>query len=61
MNLTRRQTDVANLLLEGMHPEEMSNNMGVHINVVKHHLTLMYRKYRIDNGIKLVKLAVELY
>jgi DNA-binding CsgD family transcriptional regulator len=61
MTLTPRQTDVANLLLAGMHPEEMGATLGIHPEVVKHHLKLMYEKYGIKSGIKIVKLAVALY
>jgi DNA-binding CsgD family transcriptional regulator len=39
----------------------MGRMLGIHTEVVKHHLTEMYRKYEIRDGIKLVKLAVALY
>ncbi len=61
MTLTRRQSDIANLLLTGMHAKQIGYELGIHEKVVCHHLQNMYEKYGIRDGVKAVKLVVALY
>jgi DNA-binding CsgD family transcriptional regulator len=59
--MTRRERDCAELLLEGYHEKDMAKELGISPRTVKQYMKGLYQKYGILGGVKYVKLAVALY
>ena len=49
------------LLVEGVRPKQMAGELGMQIRTVKSHLTQLYRRFRINSGVKLIRLLVVLH
>jgi DNA-binding NarL/FixJ family response regulator len=61
MPVRKRENEVARLLLEGCDNAEIAQRLGMARRTVKSHFNRMFRKFRIEDGVKRVKLAVLLY
>lgn len=61
MRLTRREQQVANLLLEGCENTDIAGQLGIAPRTVKACFNHLYLRFGITSGIKRVKLATLLY
>jgi DNA-binding CsgD family transcriptional regulator len=61
MRLTRREQQVANLLLEGCENTDIARQLGIAPRTVKACFNHLYLRFGITSGIKRVKLATFLY
>jgi DNA-binding NarL/FixJ family response regulator len=59
--LSRRQAEIAALLLQGCENPEIARQLGMKLRSVKHRFTQMFKQYHIEGGVKRVKLAMLLY
>jgi DNA-binding NarL/FixJ family response regulator len=59
--LTPRETQVAELLLQGCDNQEIAMQLHIARRSVKAHFNKMFVRFQIRDGIKRVKLAVMLY
>lgn len=59
--LTRREEQIAALLIEGCDNREIASRLGVARRTVKAHFSRMFLRFQISGGIKRVKLATLLY
>ena len=53
-NLTKRQTEVYNWVIEGLSIKEMAERKGSTVNGVKFHLTKIYKKFGVSNRVELL-------
>ena len=56
-----RERDLLRLLLTGCSNAEMAGKLGIKTRTVKAHFNRLFIKFRIEGGIKRVKLAVIAY
>ncbi len=61
MRLTKRERQVADLILCGCNNKEIAENLGITVRTVKMHKTNIYSIYHITSGVKRVKLVAMLY
>jgi DNA-binding NarL/FixJ family response regulator len=59
--LTPRDRQIANLLLQGCDNQEIADQLHMRRRTVKAHFNRMFLRFGIRDGIKRVKLAVMLY
>ena len=52
--LSRRQQEVADLVIVGMQNKHIAHQLGISICTVKHHLNLLFLKFRVHNRTTLV-------
>lgn len=60
-DITPRQKQCADLLIEGCHAKEIGEKMGISVRTVKQHMKQLFRRYGISDGDKYIKLAVAVY
>lgn len=53
--LTPREQQIADLVCEGLTNKQISFELGISVNVVKHHLTVIFQKTKVKNRIELKK------
>lgn len=59
--MTQRDREIIGLLLRGWQDKEIANELGIATRTVKAHMSKMFVRYRITDGIKRIKLAVMFY
>jgi len=58
--LSRRQQEILNLMAEGATNAEIGHTLGLSVDTVKHHTTLIYRRLNVPNRAAAVHLAQRL-
>lgn len=61
MILSKRERQVADLLVDCCSNQEIAERLNISVRTVKAHLDSMFKKYGITTGVKRVKLAVILW
>jgi DNA-binding CsgD family transcriptional regulator len=59
-NLTIREHDVLNLVLEGKADKDISRTLGISIRTVRHHISNLFRKFGVGGRAELVSVILRL-
>jgi len=57
--MTAREREILQLIVDGHSNKEISNLLGISIRTVEAHRQNLFRKFDVDNIVKLVKMALD--